>query len=332
MVFLDKLPGLEFHFEVNGERVEEYDDDEEVETKPGPVGEYQSSRTVAKYIEAVTGATFSIKCPISSGFKMDSPNLLIYVYVDGKYSEGRVVGPHNIGSTICFDGPRIFHPGSRGSAERHTRANYRFSELDISNDEARLSSLSKDKAEAEKVGTIEVKTWRAYAYTLSKSTSASRERDHRASSSKFHEKALKGQAKSHSVSFSPGKTISAQNYVDTTKLDGEDYPIAIFKFKYRSKESLKQLLIIERTPEPEDSPTPVPAPDIDLDHLTAAQKERLKEFLRNEGIAASRTSNTPERKIKRERENGEGSSNRARRKKPRTTEIVDLTADSDEDA
>lgn len=45
-----------------------------------------------------------------------------------------------------------------------------------------------------------------------------------------------------------------------------------------------------------------------------------------------RASNTPERKFKRERDNGEGSSNQERRKRSRTTEIVDLTASSDEEA
>ena len=54
-------------------------------------------------------------------------------------------------------------------------------------------------------------------------------------------------------------------------------------------ESLKQLLIIERTPEPEDSPIPGPAPDVDLADLTTAQKKRLKAFLHNEGIVVSST-------------------------------------------
>ncbi|ATZ50290.1 hypothetical protein BCIN_05g06580 [Botrytis cinerea B05.10] len=328
MAVLDKLPGLEFYFEVNGERLEEYDDDEEVEIKPGPVGKYQSSRTVAKYIEAVTGAAFGIKCHISSGFKMDSPNLFIKVYADGNYAEGKVAKYPYLESTLTFDGPLIFYPMSGGSAERYARQHYRFSELDISSDEARLSSLSKDKVKAEKVGTIEIKIWRGSESTPSRPS----EYEYRAIPGKFHEKALKGQAKSHSVSYSPETIIPAQNYVQLTKLDGEDYPIAIYKFKYRSKESLKQLLIIERTPEPEESPTPDPAPDINLVSLSAAQKERLKAFLRNEGIAMGRASNTPERKIKRERDNGEGSSNQERRKRSRTTEIVDLTASSDEEA
>ncbi|KAK6612634.1 hypothetical protein H4I96_01847 [Botrytis cinerea] len=314
MAVLDKLPGLEFYFEVNGERLEEYDDDEEVEIKPGPVGKYQSSRTVAKYIEAVTGAAFGIKCHISSGFKMDSPNLFIKVYADGNYAEGKVAKYPYLESTLTFDGPLIFYPMS-GAAQN-------------ASDEARLSSLSKDKVKAEKVGTIEIKIWRGSESTPSRPS----EYEYRAIPGKFHEKALKGQAKSHSVSYSPETIIPAQNYVQLTKLDGEDYPIAIYKFKYRSKESLKQLLIIERTPEPEESPTPDPAPDINLVNLSAAQKERLKAFLRNEGIAMGRASNTPERKFKRERDNGEGSSNQERRKRSRTTEIVDLTASSDEEA
>ena len=131
MAVLDKLPGLEFYFEVNGERLEEYDDDEEVEIKPGPVGKYQSSRTVAKYIEAVTGAAFGIKCHISSGFKMDSPNLFIKVYADGNYAEGKVAKYPYLESTLTFDGPLIFYPMSGGSAERYARQHYRFSELDI---------------------------------------------------------------------------------------------------------------------------------------------------------------------------------------------------------
>ncbi|TGO24900.1 hypothetical protein BPAE_0092g00190 [Botrytis paeoniae] len=326
MAVLDKLPGLEVTVRVNGVQIQEYDDDEDVDIGPGPSGEHQALRTVSKYIEAIDGAEFSIICTLLPKLKFNAPNLRARVSVDGNYAQGRIITPEYIGRfSVQFDGPTNFYPiGNRSTLQK-----YRFSELRISSEESRLSNLKKDKAEAEKVGTIEIRIWRAsesvpvqpeYPQTI------------KSSSNTFHEKALKGQAKSHNVSYSPETTTSAQNYVRTTTLDGEDYPIAIYKFKYRSKESLKQLLIIERTPEPEDSPTPGPAPDIDLDNLTAAQKERLKTFLRNEGIAANRASNTPERKIKRERENGEGSSNQARRKKPRTTEVVDLTADFDEDA
>ncbi|KAI9648088.1 hypothetical protein NHQ30_002717 [Ciborinia camelliae] len=291
MVVLDKLPGLEVNVQVNGANLQEYNDDEEVEVKPGPVGEHQASRTVSKYIEAVDGAEFSIKCSLSSQFKMDAPNIELILFVDGNHVAGRILGR--------------------------------------SNDEARLSNLSKDKAEAEakKVGTIEVRVWRASEGT----PAAPRPCQQKSSSNKFHEKALKGQAKSHNVSYSAETPITARHYANVTKLDGADYPIAIYKLKYRSKEALKQLLIIERTPEPEDSPTPSPAPDVDLDNLTPAQRERLKVFLRNEEIAADRASNTPDRKIKREIDHEGGDSNLARRKRSKTTRVIDLTADSGED-
>ncbi|KAF5871952.1 uncharacterized protein Bfra_008979 [Botrytis fragariae] len=326
MVVLDKLPGLEVNIQVNGAKVQEYDDNEDAEIGPGLSGEHQASRTVSKYIEAIDGAEFRIICTLLPKLEFNAPNLRADVSVDGNYAQGKILTSEYIGrSPVRFEGPIIFHP----AGHRYTLQRYRFSELCISSEEGRLSNLKKDKAEAEKVGTIEIRIWRS-----SKSVPAGPQnlQTIKSTSNTFHEKVLKGQAKSHNVSYSPETATSAPIYVNTTRIDGEDYPIAIYKFKYRSKESLKQLMIIERTPEPEDSPTPGSAPDIDLDNLTAAQKKRLKAFLRNEGIAAGRASNTPDRKIKRERENGEGSSNQTRRKKSRITEVVDLTADSDEDA
>ncbi|TGO36562.1 hypothetical protein BHYA_0121g00230 [Botrytis hyacinthi] len=326
MVVLDRLPGLDVTIRVNGVQAQEYDDDEDIEVGPGPVGEHQALRTVSKYIEAIDGAEFSIICALLPKLKFNAPNLRVHVSVDGNYAQGRFVTPLDVGrSPVQLDGPVSFHPiGNRSKLQK-----YRFSELRISSEEGRLSNLKKDKAEAEKVGTIEIRIWRASKLVP---VQPERRQTIKSSSNTFHEKALKGQAKSHNVSYSPETAASAPFYMDATNIDGKDYPVAIYKFKYRSKESLKQLLIIERTPEPENSPTPSPAPDVNLDNLTTAQKERLKAFLRNEGIAANRPSSTPERRIKRERDNGEGSSNQTRRKKSRTTEVIDLTADSDEDA
>lgn len=88
-------------------------------------------------------------------------------------------------------------------------------------------------------------------------------------------------------------------YVSCKKLDGDDYPIAIFRFKYRSRgsivtpspeiiltpsviflDALKSLLIIERSPSPEPEETPVPEQGLSLDNLNATQKTRLEQFLR----------------------------------------------------
>jgi hypothetical protein len=52
MAVLDGLPGLGAIICVDGEALEEYEDDEEETFEPGPVGEYKASRTVSKYIQS----------------------------------------------------------------------------------------------------------------------------------------------------------------------------------------------------------------------------------------------------------------------------------------
>ncbi|PQE20744.1 hypothetical protein CJF30_00002065 [Rutstroemia sp. NJR-2017a BBW] len=94
-------------------------------------------------------------------------------------------------------------------------------------------------------------------------------------------------------------------------------------------ESLKQLLIMERTPEPEDTPTPEPAGEVDLNNLTAVQKERLQQFLRNEGIAVG--IQTPDRKVKREKDDDGNGIRRKRSKKNDPPVIIDLLSDSEAD-
>ncbi|PQE28000.1 hypothetical protein CJF32_00005766 [Rutstroemia sp. NJR-2017a WRK4] len=125
----------------------------------------------------------------------------------------------------------------------------------------------------------------------------------------------------HSTRLSAATPSMAQTYCETRKLDGERFPLAIFRFKYRSKDSLKQLLIMERTPEPEDTPTPEPSREVDLNNLTAVQKERLQEFLRNEGIAGVQT---PDRKVKREKDDDGNGIRRKRSKKNDPPVVIDL--------
>ncbi|CAD6442056.1 d6c14631-513c-4e42-9fb9-7ed42fb51ab4 [Sclerotinia trifoliorum] len=327
MVVLDKFPNLAVTIQMNGAEVQEYNDDEEVEVGSAPAGDHQALRTVSKYIEAIDGAEFSIKCCASRQFKIDAPNLQIDVSVDGNFSESLLFRQDHIGQPLIIKGPTTFHPASNNGPERWALRKFRFSKLDISSEESRLSSLNKDKAEAEKVGTIEVRIWRVSAATPVPPRATQQKT---IACNKFHEKALKGEAKSHNVSYSGETPILAASRVEVEKIDGNGYPVAIYKFKYRSKESLKQLLIIERTPELEDSPAPDPELVVDLENLTTDQRERLQEFLLIRRIT-NRSSHTPERKVKRERDNGEGSSNQARRKKSKTTQFVDLTGDSDED-
>lgn len=49
----------------------------------------------------------------------------------------------------------------------------------------------------------------------------------------------------------PASAVERPIWSHARYIDGKDYPLAVFKFKYRSKDALKALLVIERTPEPE---------------------------------------------------------------------------------
>jgi hypothetical protein len=81
----------------------------------------------------------------------------------------------------------------------------------------------------------------------------------------IHEKALKGQSKSHGTSsvqitpsiaprvtntfFSLGTAQPAppSNYWTTEFLDGENYPVGIFRFKYRSRgQSIRACIVASR--------------------------------------------------------------------------------------
>ncbi|TGO59954.1 hypothetical protein BOTNAR_0153g00080 [Botryotinia narcissicola] len=113
-------------------------------------------------------------------------------------------------------------------------------------------------------------------------------------------------------------------------IDGKDCPIAIYRFKYRSKECLKSLLILERTPESSPSPSPAPISNgasgsFALESLDATQKAKLQEFLGN--LLGNGGQSNGERKIKREREENSMDSKTNKRSKRNERVEVDLTGD-----
>jgi hypothetical protein len=103
---------------------------------------------------------------------------------------------------------------------------------------------------------------------------------------------------------------------------------------------LKSLLIIERTPSPEPAKTSAPEPGLSLDNFNPAQKARLEQFLRELAVCIQKpfslnrlltmfhkNEGTPDRTVKRERdeEGGSGGSRKKRRSGPPVT--IDLTDD-----
>jgi hypothetical protein len=82
MAVLDGLEGIEVSVCVHGQALHEYEDND-LEAEPGDVGAYQASKTVSKYLEAVTDKEFSIKIVVKDPYEMDCPTLGFQVKVDG---------------------------------------------------------------------------------------------------------------------------------------------------------------------------------------------------------------------------------------------------------
>jgi hypothetical protein len=76
MAIIPGLPGLKFDVVVRGVPLEEHTDTEE-EHPPG---------TIAKYIEAKSGAEFEIRYTVTQPFP--SHDILFEYYLDGKYTRG----------------------------------------------------------------------------------------------------------------------------------------------------------------------------------------------------------------------------------------------------
>lgn len=86
MAIQDDTPGLEVVVCIDGKPLEEYDNDEEEEMKPGldpEVMKYQAARTVTKYIESVSDQGFVIQINLGPPFKMDYACLSMDVHIDG---------------------------------------------------------------------------------------------------------------------------------------------------------------------------------------------------------------------------------------------------------
>ena len=79
---ITSVPGLRVNIVVNGKELQEYDDDEDEAAKPN---------TVTKYVEAISNATFEIRCYISSLFPHSTHDIKVSVYLDGNPIEGAIL-------------------------------------------------------------------------------------------------------------------------------------------------------------------------------------------------------------------------------------------------
>ncbi|KAF2872367.1 hypothetical protein BDV95DRAFT_381960 [Massariosphaeria phaeospora] len=273
MAVLTLQPGLKVEIHVNGQALNEWIDDEE-DCPPN---------TVIKYVEATSGAKFEVHFTYCREF-LAKHEVVTRVYLDNKYADGSVHTPrsdaHHIG------GAREFING------KHYMRDFRFSRINaVDNDTHHLTKNLKKTLD--RVGTIRVDfVWviRKATIQISESTLSISELG------TVPEKALKGKTISHQASLGERKPTGSFSTVDVDYPEGNE-PFASYSFYYRSKASLKSLLIIPR------SPSPVPLEDRDVDSLTL---EESRELLRRQQNQMNAANKIKKERIKRERpvENG----------------------------
>ncbi|KAH6664111.1 hypothetical protein B0J14DRAFT_682687 [Halenospora varia] len=298
---LESVPGLQVTVRVEGNPLEEYEDDEGVELGPNDDESYRADRTVSKYVEAISDKEHTIKMQVDPVYTILSPTLGYRDIVDGQLIEVPVIQL----STKNPVGGHLKDPVSRNSIGRKVQdgqfgnrillQKYRFAKIEITNDGIR-GQRSQNRYGARRTD------WRNMCGNIS----------HR---------------------LGPTTVSFPDRFFHCDYLDGLKKPIAIFKFKYRSKggvtdkpsEALKQLLVLARITSP--SPTLELQPkQINLDNLDYDQKERLQRLLqelttrKGNDLSAAST-------IKRERESESGTADSQIHKKPRKAEMIDLTED-----
>jgi len=227
MAILDSIPGLEVFVCVDDEPLQEYDDDgdDEGEVEHTQFAEYQGARTVGKFVESVSDKEFSIRINLETSYVMDCASLLFPIHIDGKRCWEPVLAKtyyaHSIqGSrvlsrvTINARGVRAVAPGIE---EREFLQKFKFSKIDVSKlllthcdngkllifpamDDDKLANVREDMKRIQDVGEIIVKVYKGGETKDVTRTTTARNVDLRSVGDKVHEKALKGDAKSHSAS------------------------------------------------------------------------------------------------------------------------------------
>lgn len=210
MAIQDDVPGLEVAVCIDGKPLEEYDNDEEEQVKPGlpsEVSQYQAARTVTKYIESVSDQEFTIQLTLGPPFKMDYACLNTRIHIDGKKVDSPSIQKSrnlNSFSEDCvatkfqrkIKGMRVEAPGNAGRA---LLKRFKFAKIEATSDDYKLADVHEDIKRMDQVGEITVHVYRAGVATA--------DPDHVSRDlggevvSEVHEKALKGQAKSHATAF-----------------------------------------------------------------------------------------------------------------------------------
>ncbi|THX83186.1 hypothetical protein D6D05_03603 [Aureobasidium pullulans] len=299
MAILDSLPGVEITVVVDGEDLHEYQDTDMEDEE----------NTVTKYVEAVTGANFAIKFKGSRELEYKGEYLSLEVLVDG----------------LCIDRPLIGRDRTRKGSYTYlsegltVRAGYmrrlRFNTLETVTEHG--FGLPEDLERVKNMGKIEVRLAHANKVKLAEAV-YNKVVDNEGIIS---EKAIKGQAMTHSLSFDQeSRTALAADMMICKAVEGVPNPVATFFFYYKSKTSLEELMIIPRTP------SPVPLEDRPEEELNPEEMAELVRLLKAKVAVTSQV----KKEVKRELEDDDDNDSRARKRARPSASAINFEINDDD--
>ncbi|KAH7391271.1 hypothetical protein BKA64DRAFT_710180 [Cadophora sp. MPI-SDFR-AT-0126] len=259
MAVLATLPGIRVTICVDGDMLKEYPAENTPIKHDNPaVISHQESCTVTKFVEATTGQSFTINIAVNEPFEMTSPSVMFHVFADGQIIRKPLMmacAYKNLEWKRIVEGLPAQVNGSKS-----TILPLRFSKIayGMAGDDIPKTSIDNHVEIIGKVGEIVVKMYRANSTRtggLTPSKFAQTDFD----TTKYHTKAVVKNSQSHGVSFGAPKLSKAITAFASENLDGSDFPVAIFRFVYRSRSALQSLMVIPASPSPSPSPSRSPS-------------------------------------------------------------------------
>jgi hypothetical protein len=203
MAIHDDLPGIEVTVKSNGYPLLEYDtENDRPSHRDISVRLHEENWTRTNYIESFTGGEFSIGVAIHPGHTLDCPNIGFKVVVDGVKASEPLLRPQDaffVSRTHDVMGMYSSHGGT-GYLRK-----FKFAQIHTT-DEGDMEQVREDGKKVSKMGEIVVTAYRYSggneilgAVHVSENGLKMEYDHHGNATSVFHEKALKGEAKSHGV-------------------------------------------------------------------------------------------------------------------------------------
>ncbi|KAI0552813.1 hypothetical protein F4679DRAFT_533984 [Xylaria curta] len=231
MAIIQGFPGLEVTIFTGGRTAKEYDD-------PSETGEAHNKhpRVVTKYIECKDNEPFRIHLKATDEYSWGFKDHILNfgAVIDGVWAKGELCGQEytkeedwerEISYRVVKD-PNDY--------ARYILQEFAFSSI-IKADDVTDEQHESDMETIERLGTIEVKVHRAI---VQDNGSIFVPGGNHPKDFIISREAVKGRAKSHGTKFTRTQAAVKPQYIKCLALREDDGPIAIFRFKYRSREAL----------------------------------------------------------------------------------------------